>query len=392
MKKRNNVKKNVILISILNVLMDLKFYGVIAIVYYTKIAGNMTLGMSIFSITMIAVAVFELPTGIISDKVGRKKTVILGTIASLIYAIIYALSKNYIYLVFGAIFEGLERAFFTGNNNALLYDTLKEENRENEYNKYLGKTFSMFQVASMLGGAIGGVLLYFSSFTVIMWLSVIPKVLNLFIAFCLYEPKISIKNSNNIYTHAFKSIKNIVSNKTLLKQIIADGIGDGAGETVYQFRSKFYEMVWPEWALGIPGVLSNIGFFLANWFSHNIMKKVKNNVLIISGYIYSFFSNVFGALLCNVWSPLIIVSNCLIPVEVTGEDISQKLYSDEYRASMSSIKELFRSILMAIFSLIVGILADIFGVIYAIVIMQFLKLIVVAIYVNIFKNNKELIK
>lgn len=353
----------------------------------------MTLGMSIFSITMISAALLELPTGVISDKVGRKKTVVLGTIFSLTYAVIFALSKNYIWLVVGAIFEGVERAFFSGNNEALLYDTLKEVNREEEYSKYLGKTQSMYQVASMLGGAFGAVLLYVtSSYTVIMWLSVIPKVINLFISLLIYEPKVNTKNENNAYQQTIKAIKNVLSNKVLLKQTIADAINEGVGESTYQFRSKFYEMVWPTWALGIPGILSNIGAFLANWFSHKILKRIKNNVLIIYGYIYSIISNVGGVLLNNVFSPIVLVTNSIIPIGVASSEISQQLYSDDYRASMGSVKSLVGSILMAIFSLLIGIIADNFGVIFTIAIMQAFKIIVIAIYTNIFKTNKELIK
>lgn len=390
--KKDEIKRNVVLIGILNLLMDLKLYGVIAVVYYIKIAGNMTLGMSVFSVTMIAAALFELPTGVISDKVGRKRTVLLGTIASLIYSIIFALSKNYIWLVFGAIFEGLERAFFSGNNNALLYDTLKEKGRENEYSKYLGKTNSMYQIASILGGLFGGIILYFTSYKVIMWISVIPKVINLIISLFIYEPKVYTKNKNNIYGQAINSIKLVLKNKTLLKQVIADSISEGVGESTYQFRSKFYEMLWPQWALGIPGILANMGCFLSNWFSDKILKRVKNTVVMIGGYIFSALSNVIGAILNNVWSPLVLVTNSVIPTEVVKEEISQNLYSDEYRASMASIKSLVSSISMAIFSLLVGFIADNFGVAYTIGIMQVFKIIVIAIYINIFKTNKQLIK
>ncbi|MBE5822227.1 MAG: MFS transporter [Clostridiales bacterium] len=390
--KKNNVKRNSIIIGLLNLLMDLKLYGVIAVIYYTKVAGNMTLGMSAFSITMIASALFELPTGVISDKVGRKKTVILGTIASLTYSIIFALSKNYVWLVLGAIFEGVEIAFFSGNNNALLYDTLKEESREEEYSKYLGKTNSMYQVASILGGLAGGIILYFTSYEIIMWISVIPKLLNVIISLFIYEPKVFTENKNNIYSQAINSIKLVFKNKTLLKQVVADSISEGVGESTYQFRSKFYEMLWPEWALGIPGVLANIGLFLANWFSDKILKKVKNTTIMIGGYIYSFLSNLIGALLNNIWSPLVLVTNSVIPTNIVKEEISQKLYTDEYRASMASIKSLISSISMAIFFLLVGIIADNFGVVYTLAIMQCFKLIVILIYVNIFKTNKELIK
>lgn len=57
---------------------------------------------------------------------------------------ILALTNSYIGLVIVAIFEGLEMAFFSGNNQAFIYDTLKEVGKEDMYKHYLGKTNSMY--------------------------------------------------------------------------------------------------------------------------------------------------------------------------------------------------------------------------------------------------------
>ena len=75
-KEKNVVKTNIRTMGLLNLLMDFKLYGAFAIIYYSQISNSMMLGMSIFSITMIASAIFEFPTGIIADKIGRKNTVI----------------------------------------------------------------------------------------------------------------------------------------------------------------------------------------------------------------------------------------------------------------------------------------------------------------------------
>ncbi len=385
------VKKNVRLLGLLNLFMDIKLYGAIAIIYFTSVTGSMLLGMSIFSITMISATLFEIPTGIISDRIGRKQTVVIGTIASLTYAVIFAISGNYMFLVIGAIFEGLERALFSGNNEALLYDTLKDSNLESEYKTYLGRTNSMYQVAGVVGALIGGIVAYLTSFTLVMWLSVIPKVINLFISFALVEPKSNTnKIESNPYEHLKETINSIKNNKTLVKQIFADSISEGVGEASYQFRAKFYEMVWPLWAIGIPSVLSNIGSFFSNWFSGNIIKKYGNKNIIIWGYIYSVISNVGGFFMNNVISPLILVSNSLIPVGIARNDISNKLYTNKHRASMASIKSLFSSITYAIFALIIGFSADNIGIINTLIFAALLKIVVIVIYKNIFKNNPAL--
>jgi MFS family permease len=388
----NKVKRNLVTMGLLNLLMDFKLYGAIAVIYFAKITGSLTLAMSIFSITMISAALFEVPTGILSDKIGRKKTVVFGVISSLIYSIFFAISKNYLILIVGAIVEGMERAFFSGNNDALIYDTLKEAGREKDYKEYIGKTNSMYSVACLLSAVLGGIIAYFTSYKAIMYLSIIPKLLNLIVSQFLIEPK---KYTENTDADLSKQIKNtfmkVKANKTLVKQILADSLSEGVGEATYQFRSKFYEMVWPTWALGIPTVLSNLGSFLSEWYSKTIFKKFNNRVVLISGYVYSIVSNIVGVLMKNVFSPFVLVSNSVFPTGIAKSEISQKLYSDEYRASMASIKSLFSSISYAIFALFVGILADWLGIIQAFILAQFVKIIVIEIYLDIFKRNKNLL-
>lgn len=371
--------------------MDIKLYGAIAILYFVSITGSMALGMSIFSITMVAASLFEIPTGFLSDKIGRKKTVILGTIASLTYAILFAISKNYIFLVLAATFEGVERAFFSGNNEAMLYDTLKDDNKEDEYKTYLGKTNSMYQLAGVISAILGGILVYFTSFAVVMWLSVIPKIINLFIANLLTEPKSSDRKiDNNPYVHLKEALTVIKKDKTMTKQFFADSLSSGVGEAAYQFRAKFYEMVWPLWALGIPSLLANIGAFIGNWYSGKTIKKYGNKKIIIFGNMYSIFAELLGLLTKNIFSPLIFVTNSLVPTGVARNGISNKLYTDKHRASLASMKSLFGSIIYAIAAVLVGLIADNIGVIKTLILAQIVKVIVIFVYRNIFKTRPEL--
>ena len=324
--------------------------------------------------------------GIVSDKVGRKKTIILGTISSLTYAIFFAIGGNYILLVLGAIFEGLERAWFSGNNDALIYDTLKEYGKESEFKHYIGKTNSMYYAAGILSSVLGGIILYFTSYKAVMFISIIPKIINIFIAFRIIEPMRQNTKSENILSQIKNSIKATKSNPILVKQIVADSISEGTGEAIFQFRSKFYELVWPTWALGIPNALANIGSFFGNWFSGKIIKKHGNKKVIIVGYAYSIFSNTLAVITKNVISPFIMITNSVIPTGVAESDISQKLYVDEYRSSMASLKSVFSSVTYAIFALFVGIIADYKGIIFTIVAAQLIKIFVILIYLNIFKK------
>ena len=382
------VKNNLVIMGLLNLLMDFKLYGAFAIIYYSQIAGSITLGMSIFSITMISAAIFEFPTGLIADKIGRKNTVIVGCICSLIYAIVLAITNSYLGLVVVAIFEGLERAFFSGNNEAFIYDTLKESKREAEFKTYIGKTQSMYYMAGILSTIVGGVVAYTSTMKMLMILSVIPRVFEVILSLKLKNVKKYSNEDENVFKQAKSVLGLVKKNKVLKKHIIADGISDGIGEATFQFRSEFYKMVWPMWAVGIPGILANVGAFIGSWFSGKVLKKWKNETVIIFSNVFSIISNWASVLMNNVFSPIIMVTNSIFPTEAAKSDISQSLYKDEYRSSMGSLKSLVGSLLYSVFAILVGLLADWKGAIFALFAAQFLKFIVVHLYARIAKFRK----
>lgn len=388
-KQEKKMKSNLVIMGLLNLLMDFKLYGAFAIIYYSEIAGSMTLGMSIFSITMISTAIFEFPTGLIADKIGRKNTVIIGCICSLIYATILAITNSYLGLIVVALFEGLERAFFSGNNEAFIYDTLKEQGKENEFKTYIGKTQSMYYMAGILSTILGGIVIFGSSMKMLMILSVIPRILEVILSLRLKN----VKKYSNEDENVFKQVKNVIGlvkkDKVLKKQIIADGISDGIGEATFQFRSEFYKMVWPMWAVGIPGILANIGAFFGSWFSGKVLKKWKNEKVIMFSNVFSILSNWLSVLMNNIFSPIVMVTNSIFPTEAANSDLSQKLYKDEYRSSMGSLKSLIGSILCSIFAVLVGLLADWKGAIFALFISQFLKFIVIYLYGRIYKLRLE---
>ena len=49
----------------------------------------------------------------------------MGTLFAVISAVLYAVGLNYWYLFFGAIAEGVSKVWYSGNNDALLQDSLR---------------------------------------------------------------------------------------------------------------------------------------------------------------------------------------------------------------------------------------------------------------------------
>jgi MFS family permease len=363
------VQRNINLLRWFNFCLDFRLYGPIAILYYTQVTGSFALGMSVFSVVMLAAALLELPTGIFSDKIGRKRTIICGALASTAAIAVYAIGGSHAMLLIGATLEGLSRAFFSGNNEALLHDTLTESGQENAYQEYLGKVSSMYQLALAISAVLGGIIASFS-YPLVMWLSVIPQAVNIFLASLMIEPRTHSVTDTNIYSHLSDSFQNIIRNPRLRALSAASILSFASGETSFQFRPAFFALFWPVWAIGLARTLANFSASLSFYFAGRLIRRFGEYRLLIGGMSLSEGTNLLSLIFPTVLSPAIMGATSIFfgvnTVAVSG--LMQREFTPTQRATMGSISSFGSSILFAIFSFGIGLLADRAGVTLALII------------------------
>lgn len=387
---RNN--KNIRLLAIHRFLVGFIPFAPVAILYFQKVSGSFGLGMSVFSIAMFSTALFEVPTGVLSDKIGRKLTVVLGSLSYLLAYIFYAIGYSYIWLVLGAILAGLGRAFYSGNNDALLYDTLREYKKEDKLDHYLGKISSSEHASLAISALLGGAVAHFS-FSLAMWLSTLPQLINVIISFGFYEPEVRTKKlSGNVYAHLKDSFKVFVKNKRLFLLTLAGTVSFGIGEALWQFKAAFVEQLWPIWAIGIISVLSNIGAGWSYYYSGILIKKYGMKFVIVAGKIYSRVMMVIAYGFPTVISPILITTPSLFyGVGWTARvKLFQKEFTDSQRATMDSIRSFAYNIGFGVLSLVIGFSADLIGVNKTFLISQVFLVIPIVLYLKFFKDRKNI--
>lgn len=384
-------RHNIRLLSIFNFLTGFSLFAPLAIIYFSRVAGSFALGTSIFGITMLASAICEVPTGVLSDRVGRKYTIVYGSWARVLAFVLYAVGLSYWWLVAGAVCEGLSRAFYSGNNDALLHDTLADEGKEMEYSEYLGKTSSTEQLALGLSAVLGGLIADFS-FTYLMWLSVISQVFLVVVSYRFHEPKARSKGEANIYAHIKTAFRLFLTNKKLRLLSISSMVGFAFGESSYQFRAAFIGSIWPLWAIGFSSILTNVEATVSYWFSGPLIKKFSEVKLLIAGSAYGKIINFIAYIFPTVFSPLIITTTALFygVNEVAKNKLMQEEFTAHQRATMSSLNSLFGSVLYAVVFLLLGLFADALGPAQALVVLTVLSLPTTYLYWLLFRNERTM--
>lgn len=373
--------KNVLILRWLTFFTYFRLYAAIAIIYFAKVTGSYALGAGIFSIITVSTALFEIPTGIFSDKIGRRKTVIFGAASAVLATIFYATGHSFVILAIGALFQGLSSSFYSGNNDALLHDSLSEVKQEDSYAEYRGKIGAMFQLGLAVSTLLGGLVATWS-LSLIMLISIIPQVICLGLSLFLIEPKIKTKQSGNIYTHLGESWKQFIHNKKLRILSIATILSEQFGEASYAFQAAFYQTLLPLWAIGIVKTLSNIEGTLSFNLSGKILKKFNGIKVLIFDNIYNSLINIISVTFPTILSPFLMTTTSAFygVTSVAKNAYMQKEFSTDQRATMGSLISFAGSLFFGILSVAMGYLADIFSPAKAFLILMVLQLSILWFY------------
>lgn len=356
------MRRNIKIITLFNFFTDLRFYSAILVIYFAKVTGSYTLAMSLFSIVMISSALFEIPTGIFSDFLGRKKTIVIGAICSVMATTLYAFGHTYMVLVFGAIFEGLQRSFYSGNNDALLYESLDNDNSSDIFENILGRTGSMFQIAAVVAAIVGSIMVT-KSMSLVLWASVVSQIACVILALFVTEPKKKSRVNTNIYIHLIESVKLIIHNPKLRLLSLKSIVGHAVGESTYQFTSVFVNTLWPIWAVGIARMLANLGAAISYWISGRVVKRFGSIRILLAGSIYGVVIDIAAVVVNSIFSPIMLASTSLFfgMTNVSTAGLMHKEFTDEQRSTTGSVSAFFGSIALGIFSIVLGMVADKWG-------------------------------
>jgi MFS family permease len=311
----------------------------------------------------------------------------LGAIASTLAIFVYALSDSIAILLIGAIIGGFSEALFSGNNNSLLYDSLKDENKEDLFQEWLGKVSSFSMLGLGISSLLGSILANWS-FRYMMWASVVPVFMSIIVALMIKEPRRETSESSNIFAHLKQALKIFKDNRKLRLVSIIKIWYFSLDESSYKFNSAFVQMVWPIWAIGMRNVVSKVIGSLSFATSDTFIRKLGGAERVLYfRTIWDHVSRFLALLIPNVWSPIIMTTNTFWwATGQTAEDsLLQKEFTSKQRSTMASFVNLGQSILFAVFAYLVGLLGDWYGPIQALLVLQIAKLSIFPLLWKLFK-------
>lgn len=108
------------------------------------------------SIFHVVSSIFEIPSDMIADVCGRRKTLALARFVSVISNLLMILSVNFGTVALAIGFSAISYNLESGTREALAYDSLKSVNHENDYNKFASTEMMLYRITSSLATLCAG--------------------------------------------------------------------------------------------------------------------------------------------------------------------------------------------------------------------------------------------
>ena len=354
--------KNIRLLYLHNFLNDLRFQEAFLAIYFAQITGSYTSGMAVFAVATITSAIMDIPTGILSDRMGRRFTLVLASLCSTLGIACFAFAAGAWMLFVGATLCGLSQCLINGNNDALLYETLKTEGMEKRFPHYQGRAKGMYQAGLALS-ALAASFLTGNGLHLVFVLGIVPQALSIFVSLLFDEPKVHVQKPKKNLAHLKEACVQIYRNPRLMVLVIAQAISYGAGESKYQFQVAFFNVLWPTWALGLYRAMGHSFGVLGFWVAGSVLARFKETTMLVVRDVYWFVTQMTGVILSNFFTPFLFGTGTFVyGIGMVARDhLLQKEFSDEQRATMGSVASFAGSIVFSLVAFGLGIISDHFG-------------------------------
>lgn len=314
----------------------------------------------VFHVTSL---IMETPTGAVADLFGRKTSRLIGVILSIVASVLMIVASNFLVFAISFAVCALSYNFESGANEALIYDSLLLEHKENRYMKIAGNNEVIYQATSIIalivGGMIGNI-----QYTLVFYLAIVLSIITLFVGLFFKEPvmddtkhKIKLLPAmKKQYVDSFHAIK---ENSRLFYLILFTSILS-ASVTLSFF---YLQIAWKNEQLSTLGIgvylaISSFAAAVGAFFANRIEKKFGENFIIRVVPIIVTICIFALSFIDFALIPFCIMSILETIIFVATRDYINKIISSDKRATILSFESVIFSLIMIIIFPLFGLISD----------------------------------
>lgn len=300
--------------------------------FYSLLFQEHGISPSIYSVYMIiwviSVLVFELPSGYLADIFSRKKLVVFSLLLKASGYLVWLLFPTTIGFAIGFILWGMKGAFASGAEEAWIYDLLKSEGKESEFDHWYGKGQTFAKIGDFSALLIAGFTIRFG-YDLLLIASSLSLVVGFIVSYQIPEVK-HIEEEQSLKLD-FKPLKNKRVVYVLTLSIIATLAG--VFDEYWGLLLREFDATKDQIAFLIL-VIIGIETILKLLFAHHVKKELIVPLLIVG----SIFMAIPTASL-TIFVIFAGLANGLYKLtQVWIDAVFQQSFASNLRATITSVK------------------------------------------------------
>lgn len=332
--------------------------------------------------------IFEVPSGVLADNFGRKKTLQLCFLAYIISFLIFFSGHSFLIMFPATFLFGLGEALRSGTHKAIIFTYLDHQNIRNKKTEVYGQTKSYSLLGSAISAIIGALIVFIkSNYRLIFLVSIIPYILD-FLLINSYpdylegvtDGDIRLKEMIKAGKKSFKNLKNIVN---LRRAMINSAIFDGYFKALKDYLQPVLKSQMAGLSLILIlapeekrlGLMLGISYFiihlLSSFTTRNAyriknyfptLRQSLNHIFLITAFIlgtigvFSFKNYLIPVII--LYLLFYIFRNLRRPIML---DYIEEIMNKDERATMLSVESQLRTVIIIVLAPVLGIIADSMG-------------------------------
>ena len=351
-----NLKNNIIKLYLLKAVKWFMIVMPIIVIFFESKGLSLTQIMILQATYSLFVALFEIPSGFFADIYGRKNSLVIGSIFLFLGYVIFSFFSGFNEFLIAEMLLGIGGSLISGADSAILYDTLLEIKKEDEYTKIEGRTYAIGNFSEGIAGVLGG-FLAMTSINMPVYIQTIVMFLSIPIAMTLVEPKSSYKLAKS-----FSSIITVVKDTFIYQRklrwyiVYSSSMGIATLSVAWFVQPFLMEIDTPIIYYGIIWAFLNFTAGITSYYSylynnHNLLiyiSLIMITSLILLGFNISYYGLIFIILIYLLRGIITPKLRHLININSTSER----------RATVLSLRSFVIRISFAVIAPVLGYISD----------------------------------
>lgn len=240
----------------------------------------------IAAVYMVTTLLLDVPAGVLADRWGRKRTLVLSVVLFIIANILLGASTSLVWYLAATFFWALYNVTIDGTFQALLFDSLKERGSEQRFQKIDALAGVAFMLGVTISSLASGVLAEQVGLREVYYVSILPLFVALGCLFFVREPKVTHDEHDAIikgyWRHLSGAFGEVIRSPRLRLSVVGMVGLYFILTPLYEFQQYVFIALFD--SVVIVGALNGLsGFFLAVGFTIALYKKVPILLLLVAG-------------------------------------------------------------------------------------------------------------